>query len=78
VDNLNELANLAPEWLKQTMKPAWVKRYGRRFEGYRLPKSQEKRETLAVTIAEDGNFLLEAAYDAEAPSILSKSRMLEV
>jgi transposase len=75
---LNELAGLAPEWLKRMMKPEWVKRYGRRFDGYRLPKSKSKREALAVTIGEDGFYLLEAAYGAEAPAVLSESRMLEV
>jgi len=75
---LNELAVLAPEWLKTIMKPEWVKRYGRRFDGYRLPKSKPKREALAVTIGEDGFFLLQAAYAPEAPPALSQSRMLEV
>lgn len=30
---LNELAVLAPEWLKVVMQSEWVKRYGRRFDG---------------------------------------------
>jgi transposase len=75
---LNEMAVLAPEWLKTILKPEWVKRYGRRFDGYNLPKSKPKREALAVTIGEDGFFLLQAAYAPEAPDILSASRMLEV
>ena len=75
---LNELAVLAPEWLKTILKPAWVKRYGRRFDGYNLPKSKPKREALAVTIGEDGFFLLQAAYTPEAPVVLAGSRMLEV
>ena len=75
---LNELAVLAPEWLKEIMQPDWVKRYGRRFDGYGLPKSKPKREELAVTIGEDGYYLLEAAYAPEAPAVLSESRMLEV
>lgn len=75
---LNELALLAPEWLKEHIKPEWVKRYGRRFDGYRLPKSKQKREELAVTIGEDGFFLLQAAYAPDAPTVLSESRMLEV
>jgi transposase len=75
---LNELAVLAPEWLQEVMKPEWIKPYGRRFDGYRLPKSKPKREELAVTIGEDGFFLLQAAYAPEAPTVLSESRMLEV
>jgi len=60
------------------MKPAWVKRYGRRFDGYRLPKSKPKRDELAVTIGEDGFYLLQAAYAPEAPKVLSETRMLEI
>ena len=54
---LNELAMLAPEWLKGVMKTEWVKRYGRRFDGYNLPKSKAKREALAIGFGEDGFFL---------------------
>lgn len=75
---LNELAVLAPEWLKGIIKSEWVKRYGRRFDGYNLPTSKAKREALAVTIGEDGYFLLQAAYAPEAPGSLSGSRMLEI
>lgn len=75
---LNELAVLAPEWLKTIMKPEWVKRYGRRFDGYGFPKSKTKREALAVSIGEDGYFLLQAAYAPEAPVALTGSQMLEV
>jgi transposase len=69
---------IAPEWLKTVMKSEWVKRYGRRFDGYGLPKSKFKREALAITIGEDGFFLLKAAYSSEAPVVLSESRMLEL
>lgn len=75
---LNELAVLAPDWLKTIMKPDWVKRYGRRFDGYGLPKSKPKREALAVTIGEDGFFLLQAAYAPAAPRVLAESQMLEM
>jgi transposase len=75
---LNELAVLAPEWLKGIMKSEWVKRYGRRFDGYNLPTGKAKREALAVTIGEDGYFLLQNAYAADAPNSLSGSRMLEI
>lgn len=75
---LNEIAVLAPEWLKGVMKPQWVKRYGRRFDGYRLPKSKSKRDELAVRIGEDGFTLLEAARQTNAPVILGKSHMLEI
>ena len=53
---LNELAVLAPEWLQEKMKPEWVKRYGRRFDGSRLPKSSAKRRELALETRVDGYF----------------------
>jgi transposase len=41
---LDEAARLAPDWLRVHMKSEWVKRYARRFDGYRLPTSKTKRE----------------------------------
>ena len=75
---LNELAILAPEWLKLVIKLAWIKHYGRRFDSYCLPKSKTKREALAVTIGEDGFTLLQVAYAPEVPAVLSESLKLEV
>ena len=37
---LNELAAVAPEWLRDVALPAWYERYGRRVENYRLPKTE--------------------------------------
>ena len=68
---LNEIAQVAPEWLKGIARPEWFGRYGRRFEQMRLPKVQAEREALAVTIGEDGIFLLEAvqaAVESRTPS----------
>ncbi len=78
LSTLNELAVLTPEWLRENMKSEWVNRYGLRFDGHNLPISKSKREVLAITIGEDGFLQLEAAYTAEAPDVLSESRMLEV
>jgi transposase len=73
---LNELAVLAPDWLQEVMKPEWVKRYGRRFDGSRLPKSENKRQELCVEIGEDGYFLLESSMALDRPNELSQSKML--
>lgn len=61
---LNELSEFAPEWVQEIARPEWFARYGRRFEQMRLPKEQAERETLLVTIGEDGAFLLEAVRTA--------------
>lgn len=34
---LDDIAQVAPEWLQKQMQPEWIKRYGRRFDSYRLP-----------------------------------------
>ncbi len=65
---LDDLAAVAPDWLRGIAEPVWFERYGRRIEDYRLPKVQAERAALALAIGADG-FALLAALDApEAPS----------
>ncbi len=59
---LDSIAQVTPAWLEQRFQPEWVKRYGRRFDSYRLPKGQAEREALAVTMGTDGFQLLDAIY----------------
>jgi len=47
---LNELATIAPDWLRDAAPPAWSERYGRRVENYRLPKTEATRLALAAEI----------------------------
>jgi transposase len=70
---LDEAARLAPGWLREHMKEEWSKRYERRFDGYRLPTSQSKREELAVEIGEDGFYLLQAIHSEICPQELKTS-----
>lgn len=74
---LNELAKIAPEWLKRELRPEWVERYGKRFESYRLPKSESKKKALAQTIGQDGHQLLQAARREGAPLEVRESASLE-
>jgi transposase len=62
---LNEVAAVAPAWLKAVASAAWYERYGRRVENYRLPKTEAARLALAAEIGADGQQLL-AALDAAA------------
>jgi transposase len=64
---LNNLAVVAPAWLRQHAPPDWIARYDRRAEDDRLPASKVARETLALTIGADGYALLRAIYAASAP-----------
>ena len=57
---LDDVALIAPDWLREHMQGAWVERYGRPFDMYRLPKSKQKQKELAVQIGKDGYALLEA------------------
>jgi transposase len=57
---LNELAEVAPEWVQAIAKPEWFERYGRRFEQMRLPKGKAEREAWLEAIGADGRDLLEA------------------
>ena len=64
---LDDLAAVVPDWLRTVAQPVWFERYGRRVEDYRLPKSQEKREALALEVGADGFVLLDALDRAGAP-----------
>jgi transposase len=64
---LNNLAVVAPEWLRQHALPDWVARDDRRAEEDRLPASKAARETRALTIGADGYALLTMIYAASAP-----------
>src|SRR5215207_4481021 len=44
---LNELATLAPDWLRGVASEVWYKRYARRVEDDRLPRTMAEREAYA-------------------------------
>lgn len=67
---LNELAALAPSWLRAQITPDWFDRYSRRYEEYHLPKATTDRLALAATIGADGFELLTALYAPNAPAAL--------
>lgn len=60
---LNELAVVAPDWLRDLTPAVWYERYGCRVENYRLPKTDAARLELAAAIGADGQQLI-AAIDA--------------
>jgi transposase len=67
---LNQLAILTPEWLQARVPREWRERYGTRFESYRLPKSNKKREALAIQIGWDGYQVLEWVNQPGTPAQL--------
>ena len=64
---LNDLATLAPDWLRGVAPVEWYQRYSRRIEDDRLPASKEKRAVYAQTVGEDGFVLLDLLQGPEAP-----------
>jgi hypothetical protein len=64
---LNELAVVAPEWLREIAPPAWYERYGRRVEDSRLPRSKPEREAYAQAVGADGFLLLDQLQSPEVP-----------
>ena len=60
---LNQLAEVAPDWLQALAPSRWYERYSRRVENYRLPKADKERLELAAAVGADGDQLL-AAIDA--------------
>lgn len=75
---LNELAEVAPAWLRARAPVEWYEQYGVRIESYRLPKTEPEREALAVQIGEDGYQLLGWAYAAEAPQAVQTAQAVEI
>lgn len=67
---LDDLAQVAPDWLKPHIQPEWIERYGKRVDIYRLPKSKAKRDALAQAIGQDGHYVLTAIYDEATPAEL--------
>ncbi|MBA3791757.1 MAG: IS1182 family transposase [Rubrobacter sp.] len=74
---LNVLATVAPEWLRERVRPEWVKLYARRLDDHRLPKSKEARQGEGEKIGADGHELLKAIYSEDAPSWLRELPAVE-
>jgi transposase len=75
---LDVLALAVPEWLRAQVPAEWFERYGRRFEGYRLPVGQPARYALAEQIGADGFQLLGWIYAPTAPHWLRELPAVEV
>jgi len=75
---LNQLAALAPDWLRAQITPDWFARYSVRVENYRLPKADSERTALAATIGSDGFHLLRAALDPQAPETVRTAPALDI
>ena len=75
---LNELASVAPEWLKDVVPPAWFDLYGRPFSEYRLPQKEAERFELGEQVGRDGIYLLTQIYAPSSPPELRQLTQVEV
>lgn len=75
---LNDLATVAPDWLRAHSKQEWVEQYGPRSEDSRLPAGEAKRLVFAEEIGQQGRELLEALFDPTAPEWLRQVPMVEI
>src|SRR5690242_11769204 len=69
---LNELATVAPDWLRGVAPRDWYGRYAHRVEDGRLPRAEAEREAHARTVGEDGFALLGLLDGPDAPEELHR------
>jgi transposase len=67
---LEDVATVAPEWLRGWVPPSWFERYGRRIEEGRLPKGEAARQQYAEQVGADGVLLLRRSEEHEAPAVV--------
>ncbi len=65
--SLNEIAEVAPDWLLSVISPDWFDRDVHRFELQRFPKGKPAQDTLRQQVGEDSWHLLQVAADKQAP-----------
>jgi transposase len=75
---LNELATVAPDWLRRVAPKDWYGRYAHRVEDGRLPRAEAEREAYARTVGGDGFALLDLLGRPEAPEELRSLPAVEV
>jgi transposase len=64
---LNDLAVLAPDWVRSLSPPEWPERYARRAGHERLPTKAAERDALVQAVGDDGHALLQALFAPTAP-----------
>ena len=75
---LNDLAVVAPDWVRSQVPAEWHERYDSRIEEYQLPKEATKRQALAEQIGADGWHLLSAINGSHTPVWLREIPAVEV
>ena len=72
---LNELAIIAPDWLRRVAPSSWYQRYSLRAEQARLPRGEQARQQYAQMVGQDGFYLLALVEQQKAElNTLAKRR----
>ncbi len=75
---LDAIAEVAPDWLRGWVAPAWYSRYGQPVSDFRLPQKAPERAALVVQIGWDGIALLEKVYfDPNTPTEVRQLEAVE-
>ncbi len=75
---LEELAEVAPDWLLSWMPSEWFQRYEGRMDSRRLPKKEAERRRLAEQIGRDGARLMQALTQADVPATARELESVQV
>jgi transposase len=75
---LNQLAEVAPDWLRPRLPAAWIERYSARIDSFRLPKADTARQALAATIGADGFALLELIAAPDTPLVVRNAPAVQL
>jgi transposase len=74
---LNDIAAVAPDWLRALAPPEWHERYDGRIEDMRLPEAGPKRDAFVSQVGADGFRLLDALAQPEAPQAAATRPVVE-
>ncbi|WNZ44068.1 IS1182 family transposase [Leptolyngbya boryana CZ1] len=74
---LNDLATVAPEWVKQVVRADWYERYSTRIESTRLPSKQSELQAWLLQVGQDGHHLLAQIYADATPDWMQQIPAVE-
>jgi len=75
---LNEIAKVAPEWLRALTPNDWYKRYAKRFEEEPYRSRRKQGPGYSAQVGRDGFFLMTTVYSGDAPEGLGDLRAVEL
>ncbi len=74
---LEEVATIAPDWVKSWVPQPWFERYGRRIEEGRLPKGEKERQQYAQQVGADGVLLLAKSEEENTAAVVRELAALK-